>query len=76
MLVKVWLIIAGFYRRAGLFDDAQQACAEAQKIAQSLETEVANDQSGSLSVREPGWGETKSVEELYADVWSEVRISV
>ena len=73
MLVKVWLIIAGFYRRAGLFDDAQQACAEAQKIAQSLETEVANDQSGSLSVREPGWGETKSVEELYADVWSEVR---
>ncbi|KAK3322510.1 hypothetical protein B0H66DRAFT_206649 [Apodospora peruviana] len=70
-LVKVWLVIAGFYRRAGLFDDAQKACLEAQKIVQALEVEVANDSSGTLSVRQTPWGQNKSIEELVADVWTE-----
>ncbi|KAK0621174.1 hypothetical protein B0T17DRAFT_608449 [Bombardia bombarda] len=72
ILVKVWLAIAGFYRRAGLLDDGQKACAEAQKIVQALEAEVSSDGSGSLSVREAGWGQHKSVEELLADVWTEI----
>jgi len=72
ILVGVWLVIAGFYRRAGLLDDAQQACAEAQKIVQGLEANMVNDTSGSVSVRQAGWGEKKSVEELLADVWAEV----
>lgn len=72
ILVKVWLAIAGFYRRAGLLEDSQKATAEAQKIVQSLETDVANDPSGSLSVRRAGWGMEKSVEEISADVWAEV----
>ncbi|KAK3380187.1 hypothetical protein B0T24DRAFT_547706 [Lasiosphaeria ovina] len=70
LLVKVWLVIAGFYRRADLLGDAQKACAEAHKIVQSLEADVSTDTSGALSVRQVGWGEQKSVEELSADVWA------
>ncbi|KAL2256693.1 hypothetical protein VTK26DRAFT_1267 [Humicola hyalothermophila] len=72
ILVKVWLVIAGFYRRAGLLEDAHKAIAEAQKVAQSLETDVLNDASGSLSVRHAGWGTEKCVEEVLADVWAEM----
>jgi tetratricopeptide (TPR) repeat protein len=72
ILVKVWLVIAGFYRRAGLPEDSRKAIVEAQKIVQSLETDVVNDPSGSLPVRQAGWGAEKSVEEVWADVWAEV----
>ncbi|ESA43246.1 hypothetical protein GE21DRAFT_4333 [Neurospora crassa] len=71
ILIKVWLTIAGFYRRAGLVADAQQACTEAQTIVEALEAEILNDTTGDVSLREAGWGETKSTEELYADVWAE-----
>ncbi|KAK4137780.1 hypothetical protein BT67DRAFT_415508 [Trichocladium antarcticum] len=71
VLVKVWLVIAGFYRRAGLLDDAHQAIAEAQKVAQDLEADVVADVSGALSVRQAGWGMEKSVEGVLADVWAE-----
>ncbi|KAK1751765.1 hypothetical protein QBC47DRAFT_390973 [Echria macrotheca] len=71
ILVGVWLVIAGFYRRAGLLDDAQKACAEAQKIVQGLEADFPSDGPQSLSIRQAGWGEKKSVEELMADVLAE-----
>ncbi|KAK4460330.1 hypothetical protein QBC42DRAFT_106647 [Cladorrhinum samala] len=73
ILAKVWLTIAGFYRRAGLLDDAQKAVAEAQLIVQSLEASASNDAPGSqsLSVRQAGWGMDKSVERILADVWAE-----
>ncbi|KAH8880713.1 putative filamentation protein [Thozetella sp. PMI_491] len=71
ILVKVWLTIAGFYRRADLLDNAQKAIAEAQKIVQGLESEVAKDTTGAMSLKKVGWGETKSVEELLSDVWAE-----
>ncbi|KAK5664037.1 hypothetical protein OQA88_251 [Cercophora sp. LCS_1] len=73
VLVGVWLAIAGFYRRAGLLDDSQKACTEALKIVQGLEVDIANDASGSLSVRQASWGDKKSIEELLADVWAEAR---
>lgn len=72
ILVGVWLVIAGFYRRAGLLGDAQKACSEGQKIVQNLEADISSDTSGSLSARQAGWGQKKSVEELFADVWAEV----
>jgi tetratricopeptide (TPR) repeat protein len=72
VLVKVWLVIAGFYRRAGLLDDAHKAIVEAQKVAQSLEADVVGDTSGSLSVRQAAWGMEKSAEDVLADVWAEV----
>lgn len=71
ILVGVWLVIAGFYRRAGLLNDAQMATAEANKVAQGLEADVAAEASGSLSARQAGWGQKKSVDELLADVWAE-----
>ncbi|KAK3990658.1 hypothetical protein QBC44DRAFT_325082 [Cladorrhinum sp. PSN332] len=73
ILVKVWLTIAGFYRRAGLLEDSQKAIAEAQLIVQSLESSISNDAPGSqaLSVRVAGWGMDKSVEQILADVWAE-----
>ncbi|KAK4165323.1 hypothetical protein QBC43DRAFT_315716 [Cladorrhinum sp. PSN259] len=73
ILVKVWLTIAGFYRRAGLLEDAQKAIAEAQLIVQSLESSISDAAPGSqsLSVRVAGWGMDKSVEQILADVWAE-----
>ncbi|KAL2129731.1 hypothetical protein VTI74DRAFT_7394 [Chaetomium olivicolor] len=72
ILVKVWLVIAGFYRRAGLIEDATKAILEAQKVAQSLQADVVNDAAGaSLSVRQVEWGMEKSAEEVMADVWAE-----
>ncbi|KAL2124074.1 hypothetical protein VTJ04DRAFT_439 [Mycothermus thermophilus] len=71
VLVQVWLTIAGFYRRAGLLDDAKQAIDEALAVAQSLEAEVASDTSGALSMRQAGWGLEKCVGEVLADVWAE-----
>ncbi|KAK4668670.1 uncharacterized protein QC764_709430 [Podospora pseudoanserina] len=71
ILVKVWLTIAGFYRRAGLLDDAQKAIEEAQKIVQSFEGDVVSDTSGALNTRTAGWGMEKSVEAVLADVWTE-----
>ncbi|KAL2164617.1 hypothetical protein VTH06DRAFT_3834 [Thermothelomyces fergusii] len=71
ILTKVWLAIAGFYRRAGLLDDAGQAISEAQRAAEELEADVMSDGSGELSVRRAGWGMEKSSEEVVADVWTE-----
>ena len=76
ILVKVWLVIAGFYRRAGLLEDASKAIVEAQSAAQSLEADVINEASVALSVRQVGWGMEKSAEEVLADVWAEVSFAM
>lgn len=72
MLVAVWLAIGGFYRRAGLLGDAQKAYTEANQIVEKLEADVSSDSSGSVSARQTGWGQRKSIDELLADVWAEV----
>ena len=72
ILIKVWLLVSGFYRRAGMLDDARASVAEAQKLVQQLEADVAKDTSGVLSLSNPGWAGRKSVEELWGDVWAEV----
>ncbi|KAL2271723.1 hypothetical protein VTJ83DRAFT_1094 [Remersonia thermophila] len=71
VLVQVWLAIAGFYRRAGLLEDAEKAISEAHTVAQALEAEVASDATGTLSIRQAGWGMEKCVGEVVADVWAE-----
>jgi len=75
ILIKVWLMIAGFYRRANMFDDAKGSIGEAQKLVQSLEGDVVKDTSGSVSLRNAGWAGKKCVEELWADVWTEVSVA-
>lgn len=72
VLVKVWLMIAGFYRRANMLDDAKLALAEAQKLVNAMDSDASKDASTSVSLRDAGWGYKKSVEELWGDVWAEV----
>ncbi|OAA58556.1 filamentation protein [Niveomyces insectorum RCEF 264] len=72
ILIEVWLMISGFYRRAGMFDDAKGAAAEAQKLVQVLELSIAKDSSGSVSLRDAGWAGKKSVDELWGDLWAEM----
>ncbi|KKF97407.1 putative cargo-transport protein ypp1 [Ceratocystis platani] len=71
ILIRLWLMVAGFYRRADMVEDAKGAVAEAQKLVQTLETELTNDATGSLILKVPKWAEKRSVDELWADVWAE-----
>ena len=72
ILVKVWLLVSGFYRRASMFDDAKGAIEEAQKLVKTMETEITKDTSGNVSIDNSGWGGGKSVGALWGDVFSEV----
>lgn len=71
ILTKVWLLIAGLYRRASLYDDAEGAIEEASKLVESLELDVVRDQTGLRRLDEAGWGNRKSVAELWADISTE-----
>lgn len=75
ILVKVWLLVSGFYRRASMFDDAKGAVEEAQKLVAAMETGVSKDASGNISIDNPGWGGGKSIGALWGDVFSEVSIT-
>lgn len=72
ILIKVWLMIAGFYRRANMLDDCTGAVTEAQKLVQGLKAESQREQVNSSSVSSVGWAETKSTDDLWGDVYSEV----
>lgn len=72
VLVGIWLAIAGFYRRAGNLEDCKGAIAEAQKLVQAMETDQAKGQPAAAALRPAGWGERKSIDELWGDVWAEV----
>ncbi|KAK5631781.1 hypothetical protein RRF57_007495 [Xylaria bambusicola] len=72
MLIKVWLMIASFYRRSRMYGDAKDATNEARKLADSLELELSKDTSGSVTPVNPGWGSKICLEELRADVEAEM----
>lgn len=72
ILVKVWLLVSGFYRRASLCEDAKGGIEEAHKLVKKLEEDVSRDTTGHVSIDHPGWGGGKSVAELWGDVFSEV----
>jgi hypothetical protein len=72
ILVRVWLLIAGFYRRAELYGDANGAVDEAEKLVIDLATDITKDTSGTVSIDIAGWGNKKSIEEMWADIYSEV----
>ncbi|KAL4788060.1 hypothetical protein BJX76DRAFT_353614 [Aspergillus varians] len=71
ILVKVWLLIAGLYRRASSFDDAAEACEEASKHLKRIETLTASQDASARSFRERGWATPKSSDELWADIYAE-----
>lgn len=73
ILIRVWLMIAGFYRRANMLDDCKGAVTEAQKLVQALETDSGKELSaGAGSNRDRAWAERKTIDELWGDVYSEV----
>jgi tetratricopeptide (TPR) repeat protein len=75
ILIKVWLLIAGFYRGAELYDDAKLSIDAAYELVSGLEADVLNDTSGTISIDNPGWGIGKCVEKLFADICAEVSLS-
>ena len=76
ILVKVWLLVAGFYRRASMYEDAKGAIEEADNLVHNLEIDINRDNSGNISIFNAGWGGGKSVAELWGDVCSEVSIYI
>ena len=71
LLLKLWLVIGGIYRRAKLYEDAQGAVEEALKIIRDIEAAVADTDSSAQAFEQQGWAGMKSVEELWADVYAE-----
>lgn len=71
VLVKIWLLIAGLYRRASLVDDAHEACEEASKHAARVEALVATQECSARAFSSRGWGSGRSCDELWADVYTE-----
>jgi tetratricopeptide (TPR) repeat protein len=75
ILVKVWLLISGFYRRASLYDDCKGAITEAENLVRTVENDITRDITGNVSSDHAGWAGGKSVGELWADVLAEVGAS-
>ncbi|KAL4800986.1 hypothetical protein BDV19DRAFT_352505 [Aspergillus venezuelensis] len=71
ILVKVWLLIAGLYRRASSFEDAAEACDEASKHLKRIEHLIASQDASARSFHERGWANPKSSDELWADIYAE-----
>jgi tetratricopeptide (TPR) repeat protein len=73
VLINVWLLIGGFYRKAGLFEDSKAALREAETLVESMQDETLKDVGALVSVQHAGWGGGRSVGELWGDIFSEVR---
>ncbi|KXJ94544.1 hypothetical protein Micbo1qcDRAFT_193689 [Microdochium bolleyi] len=71
ILIRVWLLIAAFYRRAGMVKDAVKAIQEAKTIVDVLEADIAKDTSGLVSLNFPGWGGKRSADQIWSDVQAE-----
>ncbi|KAL8958972.1 MAG: hypothetical protein Q9193_004076 [Seirophora villosa] len=71
LLTRIWLLVAQLYREAGMSVDAQGALSEAFGHAQSIEAAVAAIESSAQALSTPGWGNVKSVAEVWADVHAE-----
>ncbi|KAI9677416.1 MAG: hypothetical protein M1817_006370 [Caeruleum heppii] len=71
LLVRVWLLIAGLYRRANLLEDARGAIQESYELVRDLEAEYAKDLDYDKHLDGPLFGGGVRVEEAWGDVWSE-----
>ncbi|KAI9729956.1 MAG: hypothetical protein M1834_006154 [Cirrosporium novae-zelandiae] len=71
VLIKIWLLIAGLYRRANMFEDARGACDEAESLIERVESLVAVQDSSARGFAEASWGGNKSVDELWSDLFTE-----
>ena len=72
IVVKIWLFIAGLYRRELLFEDSQEACDEASRQVDRAEALVASsNETSSKAFTSRGWAGRRSSDELRADVCAE-----
>ncbi|GAP91144.1 putative filamentation protein [Rosellinia necatrix] len=71
ILIKVWLMIASFYRRSKMYSDAKDAIDEAKKLVDCLQVEISKETS-SVTPSNPGWGGRICLEELIGDVQAEM----
>lgn len=71
ILIKIWLLVAGLYRRSSMYEDAQEAINEASNAAAKMENLVGAQESTAKSFAERGWGSSESSDELWADVYAE-----
>jgi cargo-transport protein YPP1 len=74
LLVELWLFIAGLYLRADLYDDASGAIMEAHKLVDLAEADAATQQLNARGLYEKRWGGGKSVDMLWACVWTAVSL--
>ncbi|KAI9835383.1 MAG: hypothetical protein M1838_005312 [Thelocarpon superellum] len=74
LLVDVWLLIAGLYRRAKMYEDAKGATDEASELVNGLASATgaakSQDDAAEFAKDRPRGG-GKRVEELWADIWAE-----
>ncbi|KAJ8117062.1 hypothetical protein OPT61_g1665 [Boeremia exigua] len=70
LLVDIWIFTSGLYARAQAFEDAKEAVAEALKLVETFENELALEFSTAKALADKGWGGGKSVEELWADTYT------
>ncbi|KAH0287130.1 hypothetical protein M436DRAFT_80050 [Aureobasidium namibiae CBS 147.97] len=71
LLIEVWLHIAGQYTRGEFFEDAEGAIEEAHKLAEDFQHAVGREDSSARAFDEKGWGNGRSANRLWADVWAE-----
>lgn len=56
-----------------MFNDANEAVAEALKLVEKFEAELSHEHFTARALAQKGWGGGKSVEELWADAFAAVR---
>ncbi|KAI9807365.1 MAG: hypothetical protein M1833_000108 [Piccolia ochrophora] len=71
LLLRIWLLFTGLYRRAAMYEDAGVALEEASKVLEIVETEALREPTSKRSQDDPGWGRGMSVDELWSDIWAE-----
>ncbi|PFH57266.1 hypothetical protein XA68_15297 [Ophiocordyceps unilateralis] len=72
ILIRIWLTVGGFYRRAKMLEDCKAAISEAQKLVEGLETEWQRNELESGGGKTNSWAERRSVEDSWGDVWAEL----
>ncbi|KAF1812097.1 hypothetical protein P152DRAFT_418118 [Eremomyces bilateralis CBS 781.70] len=71
LLVQIWLFVAGMYSRAGMYSEAKGATDEAATLVERLEFETVNQNTSARALANRSWSCSKSIDELWGDVWAE-----
>ncbi|RKF74498.1 putative filamentation protein [Golovinomyces cichoracearum] len=72
ILIRIWLLISGFYRRASMYDDAQGAIDEARQLADKVESEDLQDSNKLQLTSNFKWRGGKTVSQLWSDIYNEL----